>query len=415
MSLAARLTAIQHDGRLPTVVAGVLRDGVLAETAGVHADVGTAYRIGSITKTFTAVLVLQLRDEGRVSLDDRLDAHVPDTSYGGVSLGDLLGHTGGLQAEPTGPWWERSTGGSFAELVAADDGTGAVAAPGEWFHYSNLGYGLLGELVARLHGASWLHVVREQLLEPLGMSRTTWGPVAPHAQGRSVRHFTGQLDDEPHTDTGAMGPAGQLWSTVADLATWAGVLLGRRPDLLAEATAAEMRTPRLDPTYGLGLQLAELGGRSLVGHPGSMPGFQSVLFVEPDTGDGAVVLTNATTGLDVRAAVPALLADAASDAPRVEPWIPTTSLPADVEPLLGVWFWGNTATEWRWQHDRLELRRLQVGTLTSTFVRRDDGVLVGDSGYHRGETLHVHEHHLECATFLFTRAPYDPRVFTAVR
>lgn len=418
MSLAARLTAVQREGRLPSVVAGVLRDGALVETAGVHAETDTAYRIGSITKTLTAVLVLQLRDDGLLALDDRLGAHLPDASYGDVTIRDLLGHTGGLPAEPAGPWWERSDGGTFAELVAANDGADAVTGPGEWFHYSNLGYGLLGELVARLRGASWCDVVQERLLAPLGMTRTTWGPVAPHAQGRSVRHFTGQLDDEPHTDTGAMGPAGQLWSTVADLATWASVLLGRRPHVIAPATVAEMARPGLDPTYGLGLQLAGLGGRTLVGHPGSMPGFQSVLFVEPSSGDGVVVLTNATTGLDVRAAVPALLApedpEPVEPVEPVEPWVPTTTVPDDVAPLLGVWFWGNTATEWRWQHDRLELRRLQVGTLTSTFVRRPDGVLVGDSGYHRGETLHVHERHLECATFVFTRSPYDPSVFTDV-
>ena len=177
-----------------------------------------------------------------------MGAHLPGVGYADLTVADLLGHTGGMQSEPAGPWWERSTGGGFAELAAANDGSGAVAGPGEWFHYSNLGYGLLGEVVSRLRGEPWIDVVRTRLLEPLAMTRTTWGPVAPHAQGHSVEHLTGALADEPHTDTGAMAPAGQLWSTVADLAVWAGVLAGRRPDVLDPATPPRWRTPRLDPT-----------------------------------------------------------------------------------------------------------------------------------------------------------------------
>ena len=407
MSLAARLTALQHAGRLPSVVGGVLRDGALTEVAGVGQDPATAYRIGSITKTLTAVLVVQLRDDGLLTLDDPVGAHLPGIAYADLTLADLLGHTGGMQSEPTGPWWERSTGGTFAELAAAHDGSGAVTRPGDYFHYSNLGYGLLGEVVARLRGAPWWEVVRTRLLVPLGMSRTTWGPVAPHAQGHSVGHLTGVLADEPHTDTGAMAPAGQLWSTVADLAVWATVLAGRRPDVLAPTSLAEMATPRLDEGYGLGLRLVDVDGRRLVGHTGSMPGFLASLFVDPDTGDGSVVLANGTTGLHADGAPEALLTG--TPPAQATAWVPSTAVPAAVEPLLGFWFWGNTATEWRWQHERIEVRVLQGGTLGHVFELRPDGRLVGVSGYHRGETLHVHEHHLECATFVYTRTPYDPR------
>ncbi|MCW2816827.1 MAG: hypothetical protein JWN84_4282 [Nocardioides sp.] len=407
MSLSARLTALQHAGRLPSVVGGVLRDGGLVETAGVHGDVDTAYRIGSVTKTLTAVLALQLRDEGRLGLDDPLGRHLPGVSYADLTIADLLGHTGGMQSEPTGPWWERSTGGDFAALAAAHDGSGAVAGRDEWFHYSNLGYGLLGEVVVRLHGTTWWDAVRERLLGPLGMHRTTWGPEAPHAQGHSVGHFTGVLHDEPHTDTGAMAPAGQLWSTVGDLATWAAFLAGRRPGVLDPATLTEMGTPRLDPTYGLGLRVLDVDGRRMVGHTGSMPGFLASLFVDPATGDGTVVLANGTTGLDADGVPARLLTGPAPE--TVEPWTPSTSVPEAVEPLLGLWFWGNTATEWRWQHERLEVRSLQGGTLAYSFELRADGRLVGVSGYHRGETLHVHPSHLECVTFVYTRVPYDPR------
>lgn len=407
MSLETRLGRIQATGRLPSVVGGTLRDGVLAEAAGIGADPATAYRIGSITKTLTAALVLQLRDEGALALSDPVGRHLPGIGYAEVSIADLLGHTGGLQSEPGGPWWERTQGGDFAALAAKNDGTGAVAGVGEFYHYSNLGYGWLGELVARLRGASWWDVVEDRLLGPLGMAHTTYGPPAgAHAQGHSVEHFTGRLVREPHTDTGAMAPAGQAWSTIADLALWAGFLAGRRPDVLSAETLAEMGTPRLDPTYGLGLRVLDLDGVRLVGHTGSMPGFLASLFVAPATGDGAIVLANATTGLDTDGAPSALLRGPEPDA--VPAWVPSASVPAAVEDLLGVWFWGNSATELRWHNGRIETRSMQDGSIGSTFELRPDGALVGVSGYHRGETLHVHRTHLECATFVYTRTPYDP-------
>ncbi|MDE0774646.1 MAG: serine hydrolase [Nocardioides sp.] len=405
--LEARLLRLQVEGRLPSIVGALVRDGEVVETAGIGAEPGTAYRIGSITKTLTAVLVLQLRDAGRLSLADPLGAHLPGAPYGEVSIADLLGHTGGLQSEPAGPWWERSEGGSFADLQAANDGTGAVAPAGSWFHYSNLGYGLLGEVVARAHGTTWWSTVADRLLSPLGMSRTTYAPVAPHADGFSVEHFTGRLTPEPLTDTGAMAAAGQAWSTLADLARWSRVLAGRCPEVLAPATAAEMATERAGSGYGLGLRLVEVAGRPWCGHTGSMPGFLASLFVDPARADATVVLSNATTGLACEA-VPETLTAQPEAAPPEAPWQPTLRVPEAAADALGLWFWGNTAIEHRWHDGGLEQRHLQGGGAGSRFELRD-GRLVGVRGYHRGEVLTVHPTHLECATFIHTRVPYDPR------
>ncbi|CAN5520124.1 serine hydrolase domain-containing protein [soil metagenome] len=403
--LLRRATHLQAGGRLPSLVVGVLRDGALVEQAAVGTSSDTAYRIGSITKTLTAVLVLQLRDEGRLALADQLRTHLPGTGYADATVADLLGHTAGLQSEPCGPWWERSPGGDFAALAAANDGRGRVAGPGEWFHYSNLCYGLLGELVARLRDAPWWEVVTDRLLRPLAMTRTTYGPVAPHALGHSVEHFTSRLAEEPHTDTGAMAPAGQAWSTIADLAVWATVLAGRRPEILSRDTALEMGIDRLGSGYGLGLRLIEVAGRPHVGHTGSMPGFQASLFVDQHTGDGTIGLADATTGLDADG-LPGLLLTGEVPAPR-RAWVPTTELPDVLAEVCGLWFWGNTAIELRWQDEALQARSLQSGRLMYTFGV-DDGRIVGRTGYHRGETLHVHRTHLECATFVYTRTPYDP-------
>lgn len=405
------LAQLQSTGRLPSVVAGVLRDAELVWTGSVGGSVDDTYRIGSITKTMTAVAVAQLRDEGRLSFDDPVARFVPETAYAGATLRELLTHTSGMQSEPVGAWWERSPGVDFATLAAANDGSGRVAGPGDFFHYSNLGFALLGETVARLCGESWWDVVRSRVLEPLGLTRTTYRPGADAAQGYSVDHFAGTLTLEPHQDTGAMAPAGQLWSTLADLASWARFLAEGHPDVLDRASVAELARPVGPATdYGLGLRSMRFDGRRMVGHTGTMPGFQASLFVDPERRDGVVLLANGTTGVENDRVPEAFLSE--RDPAPVTAWVPTTVLPGEIAELLGLWFWGNSAIEIRWHNGRLQLHSLALGRLTDTFEQRD-GWLVGVTGYHRGETLHVVRRddesigHLDCATFVYTRVPYD--------
>ena len=203
--LQTRLERIQGHVRLPSIVAGVATAGTVSWVGGAGDVPGdpadTQYRIGSITKTLVAVLVMRARDEGLLSLDDPIGRFVPESGYAEATIGSLLAHSSGMQSEPVGPWWERSPGVAVDALLSANDGTGRVAGAGEYYHYSNLGFALLGEAVARLRGAAWWDVVTAELLEPLGMTRTSYLPVAPHAQGHSVVHFTGELADEPHQDT----------------------------------------------------------------------------------------------------------------------------------------------------------------------------------------------------------------------
>lgn len=410
------LAALQGAGRLPSVCAAVARagepvwQGCVSTLPGISE--ASSYRIGSITKTLTAVLVLQLRDEGRLALDDPIGRIVPEAGYADATIGDLLTHTAGLQSEPVGPWWERVDGGSVAELLAANDGSGRVAPAGELHHYSNLGYALLGEAVARLRQSTWWQVVEERLLAPLEMAATSYLPPDDHAPGHSVDHFAHTLTAEPHTDTGAMAPAGQLWSTVADLLRWADFLAVGHDDVLAPTTLAEMATAGQPAgAYGLGLRVLRPGRRSLVGHTGSMPGFQASLFVDRSSRDAVVALTNATTGLRPEQ-VPAALLD--GDFERAARWTPSPHpVPDEVAALLGVWFWGHTAFGFEWIDGSLVARDLRTGELHERFVGDDQG-FVGAEGYHRGERLvrHVTDGvaSLECATFVYTRVPYDRRV-----
>lgn len=414
----AALARAQAVGRLPSIVGGVLRDGALVWTGSVGDTPGVQqqYRVGSITKTLTAVLVLQCRDEGLVGLDDPLAAYIPESGYRDATLRELLSHTSGMQAEPVGPWWERSPGVPMADLLAANDGTGRVLPAGAAFHYSNLGFALLAEVVARSRSADWWTLVQERLLGPLGMTRTSYDARAPHAQGSSIDHFAGTRHDEPHHDTCAMAPAGQLWSTVGDLALWLDFLATGHPDVLARETLLEMARPVVpaegspEEDYGLGLRVLRSPSGILIGHTGSMPGFLAMAFIDQQTRNGVVALTNATTGVTTDQLALDLLAGADPSAEHVEPWAPSTHVPDRVAELLGLWFWGNSALEIRWNDNLLEVRTLAPPELSDRFVVEPDRI-VGVEGYHLGETMHVHRApggsvtHLECATFVYMRHP----------
>jgi CubicO group peptidase (beta-lactamase class C family) len=415
-TLLARTARAQRDGRAPSLVAGVVRDGGLAwstgrgEVAEPHTDV--QYRIGSISKTVTAVAVMRLRDEGRLGLDDPLERHVLGTPLGERTVGQLLSHLAGATSESPGGWWERVPGGSLEELRLT--GEDVVLGAARRFHYSNLGFGLLGELVARHRGRPWADVVHAEVLGPLGMTRTSPRPTGAAAQGAAVHPWADVVLPEPEHDAGVMAAAGQLWATLADLGRFAAFLLGDTADVLSPATLEEMTVPAgVDPSvpgwsaYGLGVQVLRVDGAVLVGHGGSMPGFLAGVFVDRAEQTGAVSLANTTSGLDPL--VPGLLADLRAAEPRVvEAWTPTPP-PVSLD-LLGTWFWGPVPHLLRAQAGGL----LHLGPLpgrsgrASRFAARADGTFVGLDGYYAGETLRIAPDHLELATFVFTRTPYDP-------
>lgn len=421
--LLATLARIQVEGRLPSVVAGLVRDGGLVWSAGYGEVPGdpldVQYKIGSITKTMTAVLVAQLVEEGAIGLDDPASVVLGEVGYADRTLRHLLAHDAGLQAEPAGPWWERSEGGSFEELAAANDGSGAVFGISETFHYSNLAYGLLGEVVARLRGASWWDCVRTRVLEPLGMHRTTYHPEPPHALGWSVHPYAGTLTPEPLPDTGAMAPAGQLWSTVADLASYAQFLLDGHRDVLDRAVLERMAVTQagslsagLAQAHALGFQLYAGGSGTLVGHTGSMPGFVATCFVDRARRTGVVGFSNAMSGMASVATATALLEELERSEPTVPaPWRPNPEVPAAYAELLGVWHWGNTMHVFELEGEDLVVRLR--GNVQYRYRVRDDRI-VGVEGYQAGEELRVVRNpdgsinHLDLATFVFTRAPYDP-------
>jgi CubicO group peptidase (beta-lactamase class C family) len=427
-ALSHRLAVEQSQCRLPSVAAGLVRGGELVwsgavgtldgRPGGPAATVRTQYRLGSITKTFVAVEVLRMRDEGLLELNDALARHLDDTSFGNVTIAQLLSHTSGLQAETSGPWWERTAGGTWAGLMASRPALKFRA--GAKFHYSNVGYAVLGELIGRLRGRPWGDVVREDLLEPLGMRRTTERPQDPAAYGLGVHPLADLLHVEPEHDAAAMAPAGQLWSTVEDLSRWAAFLAGETLGLLSADTLDEMRSPiAVDDkpgaawtgAYGLGCQLWNIDGTRYAGHGGSMPGFLAGVRVNIETGDGCVVFANTTSGLGtVSADLMALLADREPIVPK--PWS-ADAAQANVLELTGEWYWGPTAFTMSASRDGY-LVLGEPGEGRGCRFKPASAGWTGLDGYYAGETLTVvrdssgHVSHLDLGSFRFTRTPYDP-------
>ncbi len=427
--LLADAARVQREGRLPSLVAGVVRDGGLAWSAGrgrvdgAEPDTDVQYRIGSITKTITTVALLRLRDEGRCDLDDPLERHVPGTPFGDRTLGQLLAHDAGLRAESPGQWWERTPGVGWDELASRFTREAEVPhGAGRRFHYSNLGFAAVGEVVARLRGRPWADVVRDEVLLPLGMRRTTPRPEGRRAHGWAVHPWADVLQPEPEHDALAMAPAGQLWATLDDLGRFAAFLLGDTADVLSVGTLAEMREPAgVDPTspgwaaYGLGLQLWRSGTSATVGHGGSMPGFLAGVTVDVEQGVGAVVLANATTGLDGGTGQRMLQTVRAHEPRVVDRWVPLAAPDDAAMALVGTWYWGTSGFGLRLlAHGDLDMVPLMGGGRAARFHRDAAGRWVGQDGYHHGETLQPVEVDgevvaLDVGTFVFTRTPYDPR------
>ncbi|WP_374118939.1 serine hydrolase domain-containing protein [Streptomyces odontomachi] len=430
-ALLHRLATGQTDGRAPSLVAAVVRDGDVVWrgarscVAGHEPDEQVQYRIGSISKTFTAVLVMRLRDEGVLDLGDPLEKHLPDTGIGEATVAQLLSHNGGLAAEAPAPWWER-TPGSLRPTLGDVLGDEPFRHPvGRRFHYSNTGFTVLGELVERLRGAPWEEVLRREVLQPLGLDRTSVEPQSPHAGGWAVHPWADVMMPEPAENLGLMTPAGGLWSTTGDLARFAAFLSHGDDRVLGADSVREMRTPAAPSeasdvatgyAYGLGMEVQQQGDRMLVGHAGSVPGFLASLVISVEEGLAAIALANCTSGPSVTAIAGDLVRIVGEAEPRIpEPWKPLTEVDDAVLKLAGPWYWGTQAHVLRPAADGAVVLGPIAGGRGrgSRFRPNGDGTWTGLNGYYAGEILRAVRgsdgavSHLDVGSFVFTREPYD--------
>jgi CubicO group peptidase (beta-lactamase class C family) len=431
--LRRKVAAAQVEWRAASVSTAVVRGGQavfdhavgVADTdAGTAPDLDTQYRIGSITKTFTAVLLMALRDEGRLSLEDPLGKYLPGSRHGALTLRQLVTHLSGLQREPVGDVWHTLLTPDRDELLAGLEEAEAVSAPHRRLHYSNLAFALLGEVVARLDGRPWAEALAARVLNPLEMSRTSVEPVAPRARGYFTDPYADLVRPEPDFPIQALSPAAQLWSTAADLGRWASFLASPPDEVLASATLEEMCQPHVmwdvdgwTLAWGLGLMMLRRGDRVLVGHEGAMPGFLAGVYVRRPDVVGAVALTNTTSGADpggLAADLVTALLDA--EPAEVAAWAAGPPVDLAAAALLGRWWSEGSEFVFSWRDGQLQARLAGAPATRPPAVFAADGAdrWRTQSGREAGELLRVVRDsggavvRLHWATYAFTR---DARVF----
>jgi CubicO group peptidase (beta-lactamase class C family) len=266
----------------------------------------TRYRIGSITKTFTALAILQLHEEGKLRLDDRVRDHVTSTAPQASSLGlldvtirELLMHSSGLQRDLPGTWW---TAPSFP--VQFSDDFGATYPANTQWKYSNVGYALLGEIVAAASGEPWGRYVHRRIVGPLGMASTEAMP--PREEARLATGYARPRPGAPHVpaqrfDFGAVSAAASIVSTIEDMGRYLAFHMNGGGAVLGGKSLREMHRPQWlhddwQTAWGLGVRVRRIDGRARVGHPGTAPGFAALMEFIPSLQLGVVVLTNADDG-----------------------------------------------------------------------------------------------------------------------
>lgn len=290
----------------------------------IPANARTIYRIGSVSKSFTAVLLMRLVEDGVVALDDPVARHLPEVEAftGGqpgfppITFRQLASHTAGLVREPglegaaAGPIeaWEH-------QVLASIPTTRFQTRPGTEYSYSNIGYGVLGLALSRAAGQPFTELVHRYITEPLGMESTTF-VMTPALFPRLSRGYGGSGDAAPdtlapareHRGRGYKVPNGGIYSTVHDLARFMAAVGGTsEPAILSPSSRAELlrvQTPDGgESRYGLGFSIQDAEMGRIVGHGGSVAGYHAYLLLHPESRIGVILLRNHTrgTGLGVYA------------------------------------------------------------------------------------------------------------------
>jgi CubicO group peptidase (beta-lactamase class C family) len=432
-ALRRTLATTQREKRAASIAGAVVRAGeiVWADAVGLanakdgeDATPDHQYRIGSITKTFTAFAVMQLREDGKLRLGDRLDAHLHVRAHGDLTIRRMLAHASGLQREIPGEVWETlEFPQSTEELLAKLEEAELVLDPGERWHYSNLAYVLLGEVVARLSGMSYETYVEERILQPLGLRRTSFEPVAPYAIAYTADPYSDVLHREPMmvNRSGGIAAAGQLWSTVQDLCRWAAFLADPDPAVLEPravevmASVQAMADPyRWQLAWGAGLMLVRSGDRLYVGHDGGTPGYLANVLASREEKIGAAVLTNSGANM-APASVSVELIDELRERfpPEPEAWRPGEAAPPELEGVLGRWWSEGAEFVLRWHDGHLEARWTEAPEWTpwARFEPLGDDRYRTVFGREHGEILRIVRDDagiptkLYWATYPMTRAP----------
>lgn len=338
-----RLSSIY--GRVPGVAYGLSYDGenVLVGSHGlanveaeepVDAD-STAFRCASITKTFTATVIMQLVERGKLRLDDPVVSHLAwakRTLSRDVTVRHLLVHAGSIIRDGSNAWHGEPMP-DRATLRRELAGAATFGEPAEQFRYSNIAYSMLGEIAEAVSGRTFETLVRANIVRPLGLE-STWPDLTPAATHQLAMGYTNARPNEQreklgHVKARAIAPAGGLVSTVPDLLEYMRAQMPGDERLLSDFSKREMQHPQWlraeEPNIGLSWMTWHVAGVSLVGHSGGFPGFSTMIGFAPDERLAAAVLTNtitpsASAGVDLIYEIVAGVRTKWSDAAATTKW-----------------------------------------------------------------------------------------------
>lgn len=309
---------IQYD-RIPGLAVGIVHNGKLVYQEGFgYADVEskisvtpkTCFRIASISKTFTAVSIMQLVEQGKINLDDRVEKYLPwfkaqtkDSDSNNITLRQVLSHTAGVFRDGT-PHWENDKFPNLAGLKKSISNKSVVFENLTRFKYSNFGFALLGEVIKKASGLDYDEYVNKNIIKKLEMERTAPDYTKENedwlAKGYSRPIPNKERGAYPHCATNAYASATGFLSNVSDLAKYLAAMSLKRKEanaLVSKESKKEMLreywpTGEENESYGLGFDIHKIEKRKIVGHGGGFAGFITQISLDVENDIGIITLTN---------------------------------------------------------------------------------------------------------------------------
>ena len=302
--------------------------GVINLGTKTKATTASSFRIASMTKSFTAMAIMKLQEEGKLHLDDQASSFVPEMrgfvyptrDATPVTIRHLLTMTAGFPED--NPWGDRQLDVTDAEFLAfLEKGVSFSSAPGEQYEYSNLGYAILGNIITRASGMPYQEYITRNILHPLGMHETYWdySGIGPHRLAVGYRWEDDQWKEEPMLHDGAYGAMGGLITSIEDFSKYVAFHLSaypyrneqesapvkrnslremhrpQYPRLYTDARDAEGVLCPIVAAYGFGLGYRQdCGGMVRISHSGGLPGFGSEYAFYPEYGLGIISFANRT-------------------------------------------------------------------------------------------------------------------------
>jgi D-alanyl-D-alanine carboxypeptidase len=274
-------------------------------------DAETMFRVGLVTKQFTAAGILRLAEQGKISLDDNISDYFPAFPVRGntITIRHLLSHTSGIKSfTGVSDFWEKSQGHDLdiEQLLAFVSDLDFDFTPGDQYKYSNTGYLMLGAIIEQVSGMSYCQFLSEEFFKPLGLKRircdSNRAIIHNRAQGYSFE--TGELTSDVLQSVNNYGGAGQIIASANDLIRWNMALMHGR--VISPASLEAMTHPTILPSgqstgYGFGFNLGEFRGHRAVTHSGGVFGFSAMLVCFPDEDLYISVLSNVFGGKAVAA------------------------------------------------------------------------------------------------------------------